>query len=123
MEFVLKGVVDRTRPTSTPWVNSMVHRIPAGVRWRWLRFGDCCPTVVALHVHRVLWWASVVLAFTVGAVVAAAHVYKGAHWLTDVLASFIWAALYLAAVQGFFDRYHGTTNCRHPQHETQVGHR
>jgi membrane-associated phospholipid phosphatase len=53
--------------------------------------------------------------------VAAARVYKGAHYLTDVTASIAWAALYLASVQGFFDRYHGTKNCRHPQHEVQTG--
>lgn len=52
--------------------------------------------------------------------VAAARVYKGAHYLTDVTASFFWAALYLAAVQGFFDRFHGTANCQHPQHEVQT---
>ncbi len=124
MEFVLKGVVDRTRPTLDPLGRFHGPSHPSGHPMAVASLWGLLPAVVALHVRsRVLWWASVVLAFTVGALVAAARVYKGAHWLTDVLASFIWAALYLAAVQGFFDRYHGTTNCRHPQHETQVGHR
>jgi len=67
-----------------------------------------------------MWWAAVFIAFGIGGMVAAARVYKGAHYLTDVTASFFWAALYLAAVQGFFDRFHGTANCQHPQHEVQT---
>ena len=76
---------------------------------------------MALHFRsRWMWWAAVFIAFGIGGMVAAARVYKGAHYLTDVTASFFWAALYLAAVQGFFDRFHGTANCQHPQHEVQT---
>lgn len=124
MEFVLKATVDRTRPDIDPLgtFNGPSHPSghPLAVASLWGQF----PAVVALHVRsKVLWWSAVVVAFTIGALVAAARVYKGAHWFTDVLGSFTWAALYLAAVQGTFDRFHGTANCRHPQHETQVGHR
>ena len=124
MEFVLKGLVDRTRPTIEPLGTFNGPSHPSGHPLAVASLWGLFPAVVALHFRsRALWWASVVVAFTIGALVAAARVYKNAHYLTDVLASFTWAALYLAAVQGFFDRFHGTTNCKHPQHETQVGHR
>lgn len=123
VEFLVKAGVDRTRPDIEPLGTFHGPSHPSGhplaVASLWGQF----PAVVALHSRsRRLWWAAVAVAFGIGAMVAAARVYKGAHYLTDVLASFLWAALYLAAVQGFFDRYHGTANCRHPQHETQVGH-
>ena len=124
MEFVLKGLVDRTRPTIEPLGTFNGPSHPSGHPLAVASLWGLFPAVVALHFRsRALWWASVVVAFTIGALVAAARVYKNAHYLTDELASFTWAALYLAAVQGFFDRFHGTTNCKHPQHETQVGHR
>lgn len=124
MEFVVKFLVDRTRPDIEPLGTFHGPSHPSGhplaVASLWGQF----PAVVALHFRsRALWWSAVVVAFTVGAMVAAARVYKGAHYLTDVLASFVWAALYLVAVQGSFDRFHGTKNCRHPQHEAQTGHR
>src|SRR5690606_18173550 len=102
MEFVVKFLVDRTRPDIEPLGTFEGPSHPSGhplaVASLWGQF----PAVVALHFRsRVLWWAAVVVAFTVGALVAAARVYKGAHYLTDVAASFVWAALYLAAVQGF----------------------
>jgi membrane-associated phospholipid phosphatase len=121
MEFLVKFVVDRTRPDIEPLGTFHGPSHPSGhplaVASLWGQF----PAVVALHSRsRAMWWAAVVTAFAIGGMVAAARVYKGAHYLTDVLASFSWAALYLAAVQGFFDRFHGTTNCRHPQHEVQA---
>ena len=123
VEFVLKFVVDRTRPEIDPLGTFHGPSHPSGHPLAAASLWGQFPAVVALHFRsRVLWWGSVALSFTVVFLVAAARVYKGAHYITDVTASIAWAALYLAAVQGFFDRYHGTTNCQHPQHEAQTGH-
>src|SRR5690606_23507165 len=122
MEFVLKFVVDRPRPVIDPLGTFRGPSHPSGHPMAAASLWGLFPAVVALHFRsRLLWWAAVFVAFTIGGLVAAARVYKGAHYLTDVIASFAWAALYLAAVQGFFDRFHGTANCQHPQHETQAG--
>jgi undecaprenyl-diphosphatase len=122
MEFVLKAGVDRTRPDIEPLAEFRGPSHPSGHPLAAASLWGLLPAVVALHVRsRALWWAAVALSCTVVVAVAAARVYKGAHYLTDVTASLSWAALYLAAVQGFFDRYHGSKNCRHPQHEVQAG--
>ncbi len=121
VEFVLKFVVDRSRPDLDPLGTFDGPSHPSGHPLAAASLWGQFPAVVALHLRsRVLWWVAVVVAFGIGGLVAMARVYKGAHHLTDVVASFAWAALYLAAVQGFFDRFHGTTNCRHPQHRVQA---
>ncbi len=122
MEFVLKFVIDRDRPSLDPLGTFHGPSHPSGHPLAAASLWGLMPAVIAVHSRsRNLWWATVITSFTVGGLVAAARVYKGAHYLTDVIASFAWAALYLATVQGFFDRYHGTANCQHPQHEVQAG--
>ena len=121
MEFLLKAGIDRSRPDIEPLGHFQGPSHPSGHPLAAASLWGLVPAVVALHVRsRALWWTSVVVSCTVVVTVAAARVYKGAHYLTDVTASLAWAALYLASVQGFFDRYHGTKNCRHPQHEMQA---
>lgn len=121
LEFVLKATIDRTRPIIDPLGEFHGPSHPSGHPMAAASLWGQFPAVVALHFRsRWMWWAAVFIAFGIGGMVAAARVYKGAHYLTDVTASFFWAALYLAAVQGFFDRFHGTTNCQHPQHEVQT---
>ena len=122
MEFLLKAGIDRARPDIEPLGHFQGPSHPSGHPLAAASLWGLVPTVFALHFRsRALWWGSVVVSCTVVVGVAAARVYKGAHYLTDVTASLAWAALYLASVQGFFDRYHGTKNCRHPQHEVQTG--
>lgn len=122
LEFILKAMIDRQRPDIEPLGTFRGPSHPSGRPLAAASLWGLLPAVVALHVRsRALWWASVATACTVVVAVATATVYKGTHYLTDVTASLSWAALYLASVQGFFDRYHGTKNCRHPQHEVQAG--
>ncbi|MEZ5179987.1 MAG: phosphatase PAP2 family protein [Acidimicrobiales bacterium] len=121
LEFVLKAVVDRPRPDVEPLGTFRGPSHPSGHPLAAASLWGLVPAVVALHIRsRALWWAATVWSCTVVVAVAASRVYKGAHYLTDVTASLSWAALYLAAVQGFFDRYHGTKNCHHPTHEVQA---
>jgi undecaprenyl-diphosphatase len=121
LEFILKDLVGRPRPNIHPLGTFRGPSHPSGHPLAAASVWGQLPAVVALHFRsKVLWWASVVVGFTVVALVAIARVVKGAHYLTDVAASYAWAALYLAAVQGFFDRYHGERDCKHPQHEVQA---
>lgn len=122
MEFVLKALVDRQRPTIAPLGEFHGPSHPSGHPLAAASLWGLLPAVVALHHRsRALWWATVAMSATVVVVVAAARVYKGAHYLTDVGASLAWAGLYLLCVQGTFDRFHHDRDCRRPQHEVQAG--
>lgn len=120
VEFVLKAVVDRARPTIAPLGEFHGPSHPSGHPLAAASLWGLMPAVVALHFRsRGLWWATAAVSTSVVVVVAAARVYKGAHYLTDVIASLAWAGLYLLCVQGTFDRFHHDRDCRHPQHEVQ----
>jgi len=123
VEFLLKAGIGRTRPDIDPMGTFHGPSHPSGHPMAAASLWGLMPAVVALHVRsRALWWTTVAASVTVVVVVAAARVYKGAHYLTDVVAALAWAGLYLACVQGVFDRFHHERECRHSQHETQVGH-
>ena len=123
IEFVLKAVVDRARPTIAPLGEFNGPSHPSGHPLAAASLWGLMPAVFALHYRsRGLWWGTVAVSTTMVVIVAAARVYKGAHYLTDVIASLAWAGLYLACVQGTFDRFHHERDCRHPQHEVQSRH-
>jgi undecaprenyl-diphosphatase len=121
VEFVLKAAVDRPRPLIDPLGEFAGPSHPSGHPMAAASLLGLVPAWVALHVRsRRLWWTSVFVCFGLVTLVAVARVYKGAHYFTDVVAAWAWAGLYLAAVQGFFDRFHAESQCLHPQHEVQV---
>ncbi len=121
LEYLLKGAVGRERPDIEPLGTFHGPSHPSGHPLAATSLWGLVPAVVALHVHsKILWWAAVAASFTIIIGVAASRVYKGAHYLTDVTASLAWAGFYLAVVQGCFDRFHGTRDCRHPQHAVQA---
>lgn len=122
IEFVLKAVVDRERPDIEPLRDFAGPSHPSGHPLAAAAFWGLLPAVVAMHVRsRILWWISVVTTITIVTLVAASRVYIGAHWFTDVAASLGWAAVYLLAVQGVFEKAHLDRDCRHSQHATQSG--
>lgn len=122
VEFVLKAVVSRTRPDIAPLGDFHGPSHPSGHPMAAASLWGLMPAVVALHVRsRFAWWATVAASGVIIVSVAAARVYKGAHFLTDVIAALAWAGLYLACVQGLFDRLHHERDCAHPQHEVQAG--
>ena len=87
IEFVLKAVIDRARPTIEPLGHFHGPSHPSGHPLAAASLWGLMPAVVALHFRsRGLWWATVAASSTVVVVVAAARVYKGAHYLTDVVA-------------------------------------
>lgn len=121
MEFVLKASIDRVRPDIAPLGDFRGPSHPSGHPMAAASLWGLIPAVVAVHSRsRLVWWTSAVAAVTVVVLVTAARVYRGAHWLTDVMASLAWASLYLAAVQGVFDKFHHDRDCVHPQHEMQA---
>jgi membrane-associated phospholipid phosphatase len=121
VEFVLKAVVDRARPDIDPLGDFHGPSHPSGHPMAAAALWGLMPAVAAVHIRsRVVWWITVGLSATVVVMVAASRVYKGAHFLTDVIASLAWAGLYLACVQGMFDRLHHERDCRRPQHEVQA---
>jgi undecaprenyl-diphosphatase len=121
VEFVLKALVDRTRPDIAPLGDFHGPSHPSGHPLAAASLWGLMPAFVALHVRsRFVWWATVGASGAIIVVVAAARVYKGAHFLTDVIAALAWAGLYLACVQGGFDRLHHERDCAHPQHEVQA---
>lgn len=121
VEFVLKALVDRTRPDIAPLGDFHGPSHPSGHPMAAAALWGLMPAVSAVHVRsRLAWWVTVAASGTIIVVVAAARVYKGAHYLTDVTASLAWAGLYLACVQGGFDRLHHERDCAHPQHEVQA---
>lgn len=122
VEFVLKAVVDRTRPDIAPLGDFHGPSHPSGHPMAAASLWGLMPAFVALHIRsRFAWWATVGASGLIIASVAAARTYKGAHYLTDVIAALAWAGLYLACVQGVFDRMHHERDCAHPQHEVQAG--
>lgn len=121
LEFVLKAVIDRPRPDIEPLVDFAGPSHPSGHPLAAAALWGLVPAFVALHWRsRVLWWTAMTAAPLVVMAVAAARVYRGAHWTSDVVASLLWALLYLAAVQGVADRFHRERACLHPQHRTQM---
>ncbi|HET8929613.1 MAG TPA: phosphatase PAP2 family protein [Acidimicrobiales bacterium] len=121
LEFLLKGAVARPRPDLSPLGIFHGPSYPSGHPLAAASLWGLLPAVVAMHTHnKVVWWISVGFSGLIIAGVAAARVYKGAHHPTDVVASLAFAGLYLALVQGFFDRFHGARDCRHPQHSVQT---
>lgn len=114
-EFVLKAVIDRTRPDIEPLGHFAGPSHPSGHPLAATSFWGMLPAAVAAYrIPKAVWWlvSAAVIVIIIG--VAASRTYKGAHWLTDVTASILWGSLYLLTVQGFFDRFHDQRECINP---------
>lgn len=121
MEFVLKALIDRDRPTIEPLRDFQGPSHPSGHPMAAAAFWGLVPAAIAVHVaSRRLWRMAIAAAVAIVVLVGASRVYLGGHYLTDVVASLGWASLYLMVVQGTFDRFHHDRECRHSQHRTQV---
>lgn len=112
LEFVMKAVIERDRPDIEPLSDFMGPSHPSGHPMAFLSVWGLLPPLLALYgASKRVWWTAVGFV-CVGAVgVAAARVYRGAHWTTDVVASLLWASLYLLAVQLLYEWAHTHRLC------------
>jgi undecaprenyl-diphosphatase len=113
LEWGLKSLVGRPRPSLNPMVGTAGHSFPSGHVMAAVALWGLLPPIVALFTHRRLfWWASVVLSVTVIGLVAASRVQLGAHWLSDVMGAILLGSLYLLAVEWALDWHHERAPCQ-----------
>jgi undecaprenyl-diphosphatase len=94
VEFVLKELIGRDRPTGDRLVAGRGKSFPSGHPFAAAASWGFVPLVFALYSRRrVLWWASVVVAWGVVLLVAASRVWLGVHWASDVVGGVLLAVL------------------------------
>ncbi len=112
LEWTLKRIVDRPRPSLEPLVHGEGPSFPSGHPIAAIALWGLLPPIVALFTHkRLLWWWSVAVSVTVIALVGMSRVYLGVHWLSDVVASLLLGLLYLLAVELLLDWHHRRRPC------------
>ena len=113
IEFTLKATVDRARPDFDRLVDGNGPSFPSGHPMAAVALWGLLPMIVALYTQRrAIWWASVVVAFTLIAGIAASRVYLGVHWFSDVTAGLVVGAFFLLGVETLFHQAHGRFGCR-----------
>lgn len=111
LEFLIKAVVDRERPTIDQMVPGNGPSFPSGHPMAAIALWGMLPVVVALYTQRrALWWASVAVAVALIGNIGASRVYLGVHWFSDVVAGLVIGAFFLLGVEAVLTRQHA----RHP---------
>lgn len=123
LEWVLKELVDRSRPDIDRLVVGSGPSFPSGHVMAAVAIWGLLPPVVALvsGQHRA-WWSSVAVSATVIVTVAFSRVYLGVHWLTDVVGALILGALYLLAVEWLLEWHHRRRPCVALDHAFEATH-
>ena len=111
LEFAVKALVDRERPDLDRLVAGNGPSFPSGHVMASIALWGLLPLVVSLYTRRrEVWWASVAVAGTLIAGIAASRVYLGVHWFSDVTAGLVVGAFFLIGVETLLHRQH----VRHP---------
>lgn len=105
VEWSLKELVDRPRPPiEDRLLPGRGPSFPAGHPLATAASWCLIPLVVELYVKRKeIWWATVVIVWTLAVVVGASRIWLGVHWFSDVVAALTLAILGVAAAEHAMD--------------------
>jgi membrane-associated phospholipid phosphatase len=106
--IALKEIVARNRPpTSLAITHPGGYSFPSGHPFSVAASWGFIPLVVALYTQRHwIWWATVIVVWSMVVVVAASRVYLGAHWTTDVIGTLSLAVVFVAGSEVFISWLH-----------------
>ncbi len=108
IEFGLKELVGRARPTGDRLVHGQGHSFPSGHPLATAASWCLVPLVVGLYTaRRAIWWASAIAVWTLAVGVAASRVWLGVHWTSDVVAGLLLAVLGVLAAERLIEAFHG----------------
>lgn len=124
LEYTLKEVVSRQRPTLDRLVVGTGPSFPSGHVMASIALWGLVPVVVGLFTRRRwVWWSSVALSGTVIVLVAASRVYLGVHWMSDVVGAALVGSFFLIGVEvamSIAHRYVGCGREELPPHGPEV---
>lgn len=110
VEWLLKDVVGRLRPTGARLVAGTGFSYPSGHVLAAAATWGFVPVIAALYIHRRwLWWTLTGLAWSTIALVAWSRVWLGVHWTSDVIGGLAIGFLALSAAEVLIDDQHHRT--------------
>jgi undecaprenyl-diphosphatase len=117
LEFTLKLLVHRDRPTIDQMVHGAGYSFPSGHPMAAATLWLMVPVVVSLYTssHRA-WTVATVGSLAAVLLIGSSRVYLGVHWPTDVLAGCLAAAMLLAGLDVLFRRLHAPRGCAGGRH-------
>lgn len=112
LEFTLKELVGRDRPSLDQMVDGVGHSFPSGHPMAAAALWLMVPVVLSLYTRsRRLWWVSVAASVAAVGLIGASRVYLDVHWATDVVGGILAAAMLLTGLDVAFRAVHGRRLC------------
>lgn len=112
LEFTLKRLVGRDRPTLARMVDGVGYSFPSGHPMAAATLWLMVPVVLSLYTHsrRVFAISSIAAVVAVG-MIGSSRVYLGVHWASDVIAGILAAAMLLTGLDLAFRWAHAERHC------------